>query len=210
MSGLDFDAARAALPLVAILRGITPDEVMPVGEVLVDAGFTLIEVPLNSPDPFDSIARLTGAMGDRAVIGAGTVLDAASVDRAAAAGATLILAPNTDTAVIAHAAEQGLTAMPGVATASEAFAAIGAGAAALKLFPANMIGAGTVAAWRAVLPAGVPIFAVGGIDASSYDEFSSAGCAGFGIGTALYKPGMSPDEVNERARAIVDGWRVSR
>lgn len=207
---MEFDAARARLPLVAILRGITPGEARVVGEALVTAGFTLIEVPLNSPDPFESIAALAKGLAGRAVIGAGTVLDMRGVDDAADAGASLILSPNTDTAVIAHAAGRGLTTMPGVATASEAFAAIRAGAAALKLFPASMIGAGTVAAWRAVLPGDVPIFAVGGIDATSYAEFSAAGCTGFGIGTALYKPGMTLDEVAHGARSIVDEWRAAR
>jgi 2-dehydro-3-deoxyphosphogalactonate aldolase len=210
MNALDFDGTRAALPLVAILRGITPDEAAPVGELLITAGFTLIEVPLNSPDPFDSIARLADVARGRAVIGAGTVLDAPSVDRAADAGARLILAPNTDTTVIAHSVSRGLTTMPGVATASEAFAAIGAGAQALKLFPANMLGAGTVAAWRAVLPRGVPIFAVGGIDADQYVAFTAAGVDGFGIGTALFKPGMTLDAVAANARAIVAGWRAAQ
>ncbi|MEG3182037.1 2-dehydro-3-deoxy-6-phosphogalactonate aldolase [Sphingomonas sp. LT1P40] len=205
---MDFDTARASLPLVAILRGIAPDEALAVGETLVAAGFTLIEVPMNSPDPCDSIARLAQGLAGRAVIGAGTVLSANAVDAAANAGATLILAPNTDTGVIEHAAARGLTTMPGVATASEAFAAIGAGASALKLFPANMLGAGTVAAWRAVLPSGIPIFAVGGIDADGYAAFRAAGVAGFGIGTALFKPGMSAEEVGRRAVAIVAGWRA--
>jgi 2-dehydro-3-deoxyphosphogalactonate aldolase len=205
---MDFDTARARLPLVAILRGIAPEEAVAVGEALVATGFTLIEVPLNSPRPFESIALLAERLAGRAVIGAGTVLDLAGVDGAAAAGATLILAPNTDAEVIAHAHRSGLTAMPGIATASEAFAAMRAGAAALKLFPANMLGAGTIAAWRAVLPP-VPIFAVGGIDSGSYAEFKAAGVAGFGIGTALYKPGMDAAEVARRAEAILAGWEAA-
>lgn len=210
MREVDFDAARAALPLVAILRGIKPDEVVGVGEVLIGAGFKLIEVPLNSPDPFDSIARLADASKGRAVIGAGTVLDIAAVDRAAAAGARLILAPNTNPDVIAHAVGQDLIAMPGVATASEAFAAIAAGAQALKLFPAAALGSATVAAWRAVLPRTVPIFAVGGIDAGNYAEFTAAGVDGFGIGTALFTPGMTRAAAAERAAAIVAGWNSAR
>lgn len=207
---MDFDTARARLPLVAILRGIAPDEALEVGEALVAAGFTLIEVPLNSPRPFESIALLAEALAGRAMVGAGTVLDRRGVDAAAEAGGTLILAPNTDVEVIAHARARGLAAMPGVATASEAFAALRAGAAALKLFPANMLGAGTVAAWRAVLPVTVPVFAVGGIDAGNYAEFTAAGVAGFGIGTALYKPGMETAEVARRAGAIVAGWQAAR
>ena len=205
---MDFDTARAELPLVAILRGIAPDQAVDVGEALVTAGFRLIEVPLNSPDPFESIARLARAFAGRAVIGAGTVLDTRGADAAAEAGATLILAPNSDREVVAHASARGLAAMPGVATASEAFAALRAGASALKLFPASTIGAGAVAAWRAVLPPEIPIFAVGGIHAGSYAEFLAAGAAGFGIGTALYKSGMDAAEVARRAEAIVAGWRA--
>lgn len=204
---MDFNSARAQLPLVAILRGIRPDEALEIGEVLVAAGFSLIEVPLNSPEPFDSIARLARGLSDRAMVGAGTVLDTRGVDAAAGAGARLILAPNADAEVIAHAAGRGLTVMPGVATASEAFAAIRAGAAALKLFPASSLGAGTVSAWRAVLPKGVPIFAVGGIDAASYAQFTAAGVDGFGIGTALFKPGMTVDQVAARASNIVAEWQ---
>lgn len=205
---MDFDTARAKLPLVAILRGITPDEALDFGEMLVGAGFTLIEVPMNSPDPANSIKRMAKGLAGRAVVGAGTVLTVDAVNEAADAGARLILAPNTDVDVIAHASSRGLTTMPGVATASEAFAAIGAGASSLKLFPANMLGAGTVAAWRAVLPSEVPIFAVGGVDADDYAAFRAAGAAGFGIGTALYKPGMDIHEAKERATAIVTGWRT--
>lgn len=205
-----FDTALAALPLVAILRGATPDEVIGLGDVLIDAGFRLIEVPLNSPDPFDSIARLAGASSGRAMIGAGTVLDIAGVDRAAAAGAKLILAPNTNPDVIAHAVGRGLIAMPGVATASEAFVAIAAGAQALKLFPAAALGSATVAAWRAVLPRAVPIFAVGGIGADNYAEFTAAGVDGFGIGTALFAPGMTREAVAGKAAAIVAGWNSAR
>lgn len=204
---MNFNTARAELPLIAILRGVTPGMAVPIGEALVEAGFRLVEVPLNSPNPFDSIARLATALAGRAVVGAGTVLDVVSADAAAAAGASLILAPNTDVRVITHAAEQGLTVMPGVATASEAFAAIGAGATALKLFPADVLGAGTVAAWRAVLPAEIPIFAVGGIDAGGQAAFLEAGVAGFGIGSALYRPGASEAETAGRARAIVSAWR---
>jgi 2-dehydro-3-deoxyphosphogalactonate aldolase len=181
-----------------------------VGDALVAAGFAMIEVPLNSPDPFESIARLARAFAGRAVIGAGTVLDPQGVDAAAKAGASLILAPNTDIEVIAHANARGLTMMPGVATASEAFAALRVGASALKLFPASMLGAGTVAAWRAVLPSGVPIFAVGGIGADNYAEFAAAGVAGFGIGTALYQPGIDVAEAARRAKTIVAGWRAAQ
>lgn len=203
-----FHEASAQLPLIPILRGITPVAAVATGAALLDAGFTMIEVPLNSPDPFASIAALADAFGDRAVIGAGTVIDVASAERAAAAGATLVLAPNTNSDVIARTASLGLAAMPGVATASEAFAAIDAGAAALKLFPAGALGAATLAAWRAVLPRGIPVYGVGGISEGDYRVFVEAGAAGFGIGTSLYRPGQSVAETDERARAIVAAWRA--
>lgn len=204
-----FRQASARLPLIPILRGITPDAVVEVGTVLLDAGFTMIEVPLNSPDPFASIAALADAFGDRAVIGAGTVVDVTSVERAASAGATLILAPNMNLEVIARGAALGLAVMPGVATASEAFAAIGGGAAALKLFPAGLLGAATLAAWRAVLPHGIPVYAVGGIAEEDYRAFVEAGASGFGIGTSLYRPGQSAPKTGERARAIAAAWRAA-
>lgn len=207
---MDFDKACAALPLIAILRGISPEEALPAGEALVAAGFTMIEVPLNSPDAFTSIALLARGLGGRALIGAGTVLDKRSVETAADAGAGLILAANTDLEVIEHASERGLTTMPGVATASEAFAAIRAGASALKLFPASMLGPGTIAAWRAVLPSTVPIFAVGGIDADNYAAFAAAGTTGFGVGSALYRPGMVAGEIERAAHAVIGGWQRAR
>ncbi|MCW4461187.1 2-dehydro-3-deoxy-6-phosphogalactonate aldolase [Sphingomonas sp. BT-65] len=203
-----FEQASARLPLIPILRGITPNAAVETGAVLLDAGFTMIEVPLNSPDAFVSIAALAEAFGDRAMIGAGTVLDTPSLERAADAGAMLILAPNTNGQVIARAASLGLAAMPGVATASEAFAAIDSGAAALKLFPAGALGAETLSAWRAVLPQHFPIYAVGGISEDGYAAFVKAGATGFGIGTALYRPDQPVAETAERARAVVAGWRA--
>ena len=203
-----FHEASAQLPLIPILRGITPEAAVATGAVLLDAGFTMIEVPLNSPDPFASIAALADAFGDRAVIGAGTVVDVLAVERAADSGATLILAPNMNPNVIARAAALGVVAMPGVATASEAFAAIDCGAAALKLFPAGPLGAATLAAWRAVLPREIPVYAVGGIAEDDYRAFVEAGANGFGIGTSLYRPGQSVAETSERARAIIAAWRA--
>ncbi|HVJ03164.1 MAG TPA: 2-dehydro-3-deoxy-6-phosphogalactonate aldolase [Sphingomonas sp.] len=203
-----FEQASAALPLVPILRGITPDAVVETGAALLDAGFTMIEVPLNSPDPFASIAALAQAFGTRAVIGAGTVVDLPSLERAADAGATLILAPNTNPQVIACAASLGLAATPGVATVSEAFVAIDAGAAALKLFPAGALGPQTLSAWNAVLPRHVPVYAVGGVSEDGYAAFVAAGATGFGIGAALYRPGQSVAETAERARAVIAGWRA--
>jgi len=203
-----FEQASAQLPLIPILRGITPDAVVETGAALLDAGFTMIEVPLNSPEPFASIAALACAFGDRAVIGAGTVVDVRAVERAAGSGATLILAPNTNPDVIARGASLGLATMPGVATVSEAFAAIDAGAAALKLFPAGSLGVTTLAAWRAVLPRSIPVYAVGGISEDDYRPFVAAGAAGFGIGTSLYRPGQSVAETGERARAAVAAWQT--
>ena len=198
-----FDAAFARCPLVAILRGVKPDEVVAIGEALVDAGFTLIEVPLNSPDPLESIARLAGALKDRAVIGAGTVLDTASVAAVENAGGTLIIAPNADVTMIAEAARRGLVAIPGIATPTEAFAALKAGAAALKLFPAEAFAPAVIKAIRAVLPSDVRILPVGGIAPDSMKPWTTSGAAGFGLGSALYKPGMSAADVAANAHAFI-------
>ncbi len=199
----DFDAAFARCPLIAILRGVTPGEVVPIGEALVDAGFTLIEVPLNSPEPLESIRRLSQALAGRAVVGAGTVLDTASVDAVAEAGGTLIISPNADTGVIAAAAARELVAVPGIATPTEAFAALKAGAAALKLFPAEAFAPPVIKAMRAVLPADVRILPVGGIAPDNMAPWTAAGAAGFGLGSALYKPGLSDEQVGANARAFV-------
>lgn len=199
-----FSAAFARCPLVAILRGVKPDEVVAIGEALVDAGFTLIEVPLNSPEPFESIRRLADAMAGRDVlVGAGTVLDPADVARVEAAGGTLVIAPNTDVSVIGAAAARGLVAIPGFATPSEAFAAIGAGAVALKLFPAEAFAPAVLKAMRAVLPPAMPVLPVGGITPDRCAEWRAAGAAGFGLGSALYRPGLTAAEVDARARAFV-------
>lgn len=193
-------------PLIAILRGVRPGEVVEIGATLIDSGLAIIEVPLNSPSPFESIAALAAAFGDRALIGAGTVLTAADVDRAIDAGARLLLAPNFDGEVVWAARERGVEAMPGVATATEAFAALAAGAAALKLFPARELGAGTVSAWRAVLPAGTLVFAVGGIDDDHLTPFLEAGVAGFGLGSSLYRPGDDAATVARAAERAVVAW----
>jgi 2-dehydro-3-deoxyphosphogalactonate aldolase len=203
-----FDAAFATLPLIAILRGVRPDEVEAVGDALVRAGFTLVEVPMNSPDPLDSIARLARSFEDRAVVGAGTVLTTAAVAAVAAAGGTMIIAPNADTAVIGAAAARGLVALPGVATPTEAFAAISAGAAALKLFPAEGASPAVLKAMRAVLPTGTRVLPVGGIAPDTMTSWREAGAAGFGLGSALYKPGMSAAQVGDNARAFVRAWRA--
>lgn len=205
-----FDAAFAKLPLVAILRGLKPGEAEDVGEALVEAGFALVEVPLNSPDPLDSIARLAGRLGSRAVVGAGTVLTVDAVAQVEAAGGTMIISPNADVGVIAAAAARGLVSLPGVSTPTEAFAALGAGATALKLFPAEGSSPHILKAMRAVLPPTVRVLPVGGVAPDTMAPWVAAGAAGFGLGSALYKPGMSAGEVGENARAFVRAWSMAR
>ena len=202
-----FDAAFARCPLIAILRGVTPDEVEAVGEALVSAGFLIIEVPLNSPDPLASIARLARRFAGRAVIGAGTVLNVRDVAAVEAAGGTVIIAPNADTRVIAAAAGRGLVALPGIATPTEALSALEAGAAALKLFPAEAAAPAVVKAMLAILPRGTRILPVGGIAPDTMAPWRAAGAAGFGLGSALYAAGLSADDVAVRARAFVAAIR---
>jgi 2-dehydro-3-deoxyphosphogalactonate aldolase len=198
-----FDAAFARCPLIAILRGVKPDEVEAIGEALVGAGFTLIEVPLNSPDPLTSIARLAERLKGRAVIGAGTVLTAENVAAVEAAGGTMIISPNVHAEVIAATAKAGLVSLPGFATPSEAFAALAAGATALKLFPAEAASPAVLKALRAVVPADTRLLPVGGIASDNMAPWLAAGAAGFGLGSALYRPGMAADAVAERARAFI-------
>lgn len=200
----DLAAALARCPLVAILRGVRPDEVEAIGDALVSAGFSMIEVPLNSPDPVDSIARLARRVGDRALVGAGTVLTVEQVGVVADAGGRLIVSPNTDRAVIAHAAARGLVTLPGFFTPSEGFAALAAGASGLKLFPAEGASPAMLKAQRAVLPRDVPVLAVGGITPDTMAPWRAAGADGFGLGSALYTPGLSAADVGVRARAFID------
>jgi 2-dehydro-3-deoxyphosphogalactonate aldolase len=203
-----FDAAMDELPLVAILRGITPAEAPTVGATLVAEGFRLIEVPLNSPQPFDSIAALRAALSPNVLVGAGTVLTPDDVRRLRDGDADLVVMPHADTRLIREAKAAGLLCVPGVATPTEAFAALDAGADALKLFPAELVSPAVVKALRAVLPASVRLLPVGGITASSMPAWSTAGISGFGLGSALYAPGRSADEVRGRARAFVTAWRA--
>lgn len=204
-----FDAAFEQLPLVAILRGLRPAEAEQVGEALVAAGFRLIEVPMNSPEPLDSIARLARTLAGRAVVGAGTVLTIDAVADVAAAGGTMIISPNANTRVIAETAARGLVSLPGIATPTEAFAALEAGATALKLFPAEGASPAVLKAMRAVLPPATRLLPVGGVAPDNMARWVAAGAAGFGLGSALYKPGMSADEVAENARAFVAGYRAA-
>lgn len=200
--------ALGACPLVAILRGITPDEAVAVGHALLGEGIGVIEVPLNSPQPLESIRRLADAFAGGAVIGAGTVLREPDVDAVAAAGAELVLSPSFNAAVVRRTQALGLYAMPGVATPSEGFHALDEGADALKLFPGEQLGPPVIKAWRAVFPRTTPMFSVGGVNLENLTAFKAAGASGAGIGSALYAPGTSPDEVARRARAFVSRWQV--
>jgi 2-dehydro-3-deoxyphosphogalactonate aldolase len=195
------------LPAVAILRGVSPDNVAAVSEALYDAGIRAIEVPLNSPEPYRSIEQLSRTFGDRCLCGAGTVLSAEDAQRAHDAGARVIVSPNTDAAVIARTVALGMVSMPGFATATEAFAAIAAGATRLKLFPASTYGAGHAKALKAVLPTGTRLYAVGGIGVNHVAEWMSAGVAGFGFGSELFKPDYSLGEIAKRANEIVRAVR---
>jgi len=189
--------------LIAILRGLTPDASEPIGEALVTAGIDRIEVPLNSPEPLAGIGRLVAAVGDRADVGAGTVLTTAQVRAVAAAGARFVVSPHTDAEVIRATGAAGLESWPGAFTATECFAAIQAGAAGLKLFPAGVLGPAGVKALKAVLPADVPVYAVGGVEARDFEAWAAAGCDGFGVGTSLYVPGRSAADVAARAHDLV-------
>ncbi|GAA4774331.1 2-dehydro-3-deoxy-6-phosphogalactonate aldolase [Stakelama sediminis] len=199
----DLEAAMARCPLVAILRGVRPEEVESVGEALIGAGFMMIEVPLNSPDPFDSIGRLARRFGDRVLIGAGTVLTVDQVRQVRKAGGRLIISPNTDVDVIATTVQSEMISLPGYFTPGEAFAAVKAGAHGLKLFPAEAATPKVLKAQCAVLPDDVPLLVVGGITPETMQPWQAAGAAGFGLGSALYKPGFSSEDVGDRARAFM-------
>ncbi|WP_295465938.1 2-dehydro-3-deoxy-6-phosphogalactonate aldolase [uncultured Pseudomonas sp.] len=196
------------LPLIAILRGVTPDEIVPVGRALYDAGFRVIEIPLNSPQPYESIRRLTAELGEDCLIGAGTVLTEAQVAEVAAAGGRLIVSPNANLAVIRASKAAGLVSAPGVATPSEGFAALEAGADSLKLFPAEQLGPAVVKAWRAVFPKELALLPVGGITPDNMGPYVAAGANGFGLGSALYKPGLTAAQVSANAQAFAAGWRA--
>ncbi len=198
-----FAEAFATCPLVAVLRGLTPDEAAPIGDALVDAGFTLLEVPLNSPDPLASIAAMAKRYAGRAIVGAGTVLTPQDVAAVADAGGALIVSPNTDPAVIRASVERGLISLPGYFTPSEAFAALHAGAHGLKLFPAEGAAPAFLKAQRAVLPKTTKVLAVGGITPDTMPQWHAAGADGFGLGSNLYRAGKSAADVARDAAAFV-------
>jgi len=196
--------------LIAILRGVVPERVLGVAEVLYAAGFRAIEVPLNSPEPFASIAALAGAVQRDCLVGAGTVLDADDVRRTHAAGGRLVVAPNFDAAVVAEAIRMAMQVLPGIATATEAFAALRAGATQLKLFPAATYGPRHLQALRTVLPKGIDILPVGGVAADQIPDWLAAGAAGFGFGSELFRPDYSLADIARRAQLIVQAFRDAR
>ena len=190
-------------PLIAILRGVKPEEVVAIGAALEHEGIAIVEVPLNSPQPIESIALLARAFGERLLVGAGTVMTTAQVTEIAAAGGKLIVTPHADAAIVRAAEQLGLLAVPGIYTPAEPFAMLGAGADGLKLFPAEAASPAVLRALRAVLPPGTAVLPVGGIDASNMAGWRGAGAAGFGIGSAIYRPGDSPETVAAKARGLV-------
>ena len=196
----------AGLPLVAVLRGVAPAEAVEIADALFDGGIRCVEVTLNSPQPLASIAAIRARFDGAMLVGAGTVLTAAQVGEVSAAGAQIIVSPNTDPAVIEATKSAGLSSLPGVFTPSEAFSALAAGADALKLFPAEALSPAALTALLAVLPAGTRVLPVGGIDSGAMAPWRAAGASGFGIGGSLYKPGRGAAEVRERARSFVAAW----
>ncbi len=205
---MTFEDAIAECGVIAILRGVTSDEVVEIASALHEAGIRVVEVPLNSPEPFISIRRLADAFAGRLVCGAGTVLNLGDIDRLKFHGGTISVSPDCNPAVIARAVELGLEPLPGVYTPTEAFAAIRAGARHLKLFPAEAAGPHVIKAWRAVLPRHLKIYAVGGVTPANMQSWIDGGAAGFGIGSNIYKPGRSILQVSEAASAFVSAWRA--
>jgi 2-dehydro-3-deoxyphosphogalactonate aldolase len=193
-------------PLIAILRGLEPERAPAVAHALVDAGISLIEVPLNSPNPLSSIEAIIAAVGDAALVGAGTVLDTGAVRSLAGIGARLVVAPNCNLPVIEAAVASSMIALPGVLTPTEMFAAIAAGAHGLKLFPAELVPPAAVKAVRAVLPPGLPLFMVGGINADTMAAYRAAGATGFGLGSSLFTPGKPLADIAAAAKAVVAAW----
>lgn len=210
MTTIRFQEALKTMPIVAILRGIKADEALGIGEMLLKVGFKIIEVPLNSPKPFDSIKVMASAFGDRAIVGAGTVLNVGDVERLSAVGGQICISPNTNIDVIKRAKALGMISVPAFFTATEAFVAVDAGADALKLFPAELVGPQGLRALKAVLPKEMAIFPVGGINVNNMESYVDVGAAGFGIGTAVFKPGDTAEIVYDKAKTFVDGWTKIR
>jgi 2-dehydro-3-deoxyphosphogalactonate aldolase len=205
---MTFEDAARACGIIAILRGVKPSEVLEIGDALYEAGVHIVEVPLNSPDPFVSIAALADRFANRMVVGAGTVLDTESTEKLKISGGLISVSPDSNPAVIASAIKLGLVPLPGVFTPTEAFAAIRAGATHLKLFPAEAASPITVKAWKAVLPKRASIYAVGGVTPDNMQSWFDAGCAGFGIGSNIYKAGKSPADVRQSAAEFVAAWKA--
>lgn len=203
-----FAAALSVLPLIAILRGIRPQEAVDIGVSLVDAGFRLIEVPLNSPDPFSSIAALRRALPAEVIVGAGTVLELAQIGQLGGCGGELVVMPHADLTLIRAAKAAGLLCLPGIVSPTEAFAALAAGADALKIFPAELVTPTILKAMSAVLPKGIGLLPVGGIKPESIKPYVNAGATGFGLGSALYKPGMTVEQTASMARQFVAAWQT--
>ncbi|MCJ2187188.1 2-dehydro-3-deoxy-6-phosphogalactonate aldolase [Novosphingobium beihaiensis] len=202
--------AAGAPPIVAILRDIRTEESAAIAEALVEAGIRLIEVPFNSPDPAGSIKAMAEAVGDRAAVGGGTVISSALAGALAQAGGTFMVSPNVDLAVLSHAQELGLDVLPGFLTPTEAFAAIGAGARDLKLFPGSVLGSAYIKAIREVLPPQVRVWAVGGVGAANLAEYRAAGAFGIGVGGSLYKPGHDAETVAAKARELIAAWNAAQ
>ncbi len=203
---MTWDDVIARMPIVPIVRGITPKDAVAIAEALFNAGLLCVEVPLNSPEPLKSIAAIRAALGGRMLIGAGTVLTESAVAEVAEAGGQFVVSPNTDAGVIAATKRFGMASLPGFFTPTEAFAGLAAGADALKLFPAEAAGPATLKAVMAVLPTGTRVMPVGGVSLDSMAGWRAAGAAGFGIGGSIYRPGDGPDAVCERARAFAEAW----
>ncbi len=203
---MTWDDVIHRMPIVPIVRGITPKDAIVIAEALLASGLLCVEVPLNSPDALASIAAMRAALDGRMFVGAGTVLTERAVADVAGVGGQFVVSPNTDIGVIAATKRAGMTSLPGFFTPSEAFAALAAGADALKLFPAEAAGSATLKAMMAVLPRGTPVMPVGGVSVESMAEWRLAGAAGFGIGGSIYKPGNGAEVVHERARAFAEGW----
>jgi 2-dehydro-3-deoxyphosphogalactonate aldolase len=205
---MNFAQAVTQCGIIAILRGVTTGEVAAIGQALVEAGITIAEIPLNSPDPFTSIAKMAGLFKGQLVVGAGTVLSVQDVNLLKVHGGEISVSPDCNADVITHARELGLEPLPGVFTPTEAFAAIRAGATHLKLFPAEAASPVTVKAWRAVLPAHVQIYAVGGVTPANMQSWADVGVAGFGIGSNIYKPGFTAADVSKAAKEFVAAWKA--